>query len=89
MDCRQVDVSEMVSKMQGSAADLAKKAMIEIHNTFQSLPSEAGQLQPRLLLQIHDELLFEVPGPPLQPRVTLCWVDLCEAMMSAAFQQWG
>ena len=55
----------MVCKMQGSAADLAKKAMIEIHNTFKCLPSEAGQLQPRLLLQIHDELLFEVPGPPL------------------------
>lgn len=41
--------------IQGSAADLIKKAMIDIHG---ELP---GRFRARMLLQIHDELLFEVP----------------------------
>ncbi len=40
---------------QGSAADLIKKAMIEIHR---ELPRFDGA---RMILQIHDELVFEVP----------------------------
>ena len=41
--------------MQGSAADIIKRAMIDIHNW---LP-ESG-LDARMLLQVHDELVFEV-----------------------------
>ncbi len=41
---------------QGSAADLIKKAMIDIHRTLKSDGWKAT-----LLLQIHDELLFECP----------------------------
>jgi DNA polymerase-1 len=44
------------SPLQGSAADLIKIAMIRIHA---ALP--AAGLKARMLLQVHDELVFEVP----------------------------
>jgi DNA polymerase I len=42
--------------IQGSSADLIKIAMIEIHRDLQQ-----GRVRGRMLLQVHDELLFEVP----------------------------
>ena len=45
------------SPIQGSAADLIKVAMIRIHEAL-----EARRLSARMLLQVHDELVFEVPG---------------------------
>jgi DNA polymerase-1 len=45
------------SPLQGSAADLIKLAMIRIHRAMR----ERG-LASRMLLQVHDELVFEVPG---------------------------
>jgi DNA polymerase-1 len=44
------------SPLQGSAADLIKLAMIRIHDAI----SEEN-LRSRMLLQVHDELVFEVP----------------------------
>lgn len=44
------------SVVQGSAADLIKKAMIDVHREALRRGNEA-----RILLQIHDELLLEVP----------------------------
>ncbi len=44
------------SPLQGSAADLIKIAMIRIHA---ALPGSG--LEARMLLQVHDELVFEVP----------------------------
>ncbi|NQT07043.1 MAG: DNA polymerase I, partial [Candidatus Omnitrophica bacterium] len=41
--------------IQGSAADLIKKAMIEIDNDF-----KAKRLKSRMILQVHDELVFDV-----------------------------
>ena len=41
--------------MQGSAADIIKRAMIDIYNW---LPTSG--LDARMLLQVHDELVFEV-----------------------------
>jgi DNA polymerase-1 len=43
------------SPIQGSAADLIKIAMIRIDNAFRT-----RQLQSKMLLQVHDELVFEV-----------------------------
>jgi DNA polymerase-1 len=42
--------------VQGSAADLIKKAMIDLHREL-----GARRMASRLVLQIHDELLLEVP----------------------------
>ena len=42
--------------VQGSSADLIKMAMIEIHRVLLAARSPA-----RMLLQVHDELLFETP----------------------------
>jgi DNA polymerase-1 len=51
--------------IQGSSADIIKLAMIEVHNILQNY-------QARLLLQVHDELIFEVPPDEweeLQPKI--------------------
>ncbi|HWC51051.1 MAG TPA: DNA polymerase, partial [Nitrospira sp.] len=48
------------SPIQGSAADLIKVAMINVHRTLQQeLPDV------RMILQVHDELIFEVPEKEL------------------------
>jgi DNA polymerase-1 len=49
------------SPIQGSAADLIKVAMIRIHDALST-----HRLNARMLLQVHDELVFEVPGPELE-----------------------
>ena len=46
------------SPIQGSAADLIKIAMIRIDGALR-----AREMNSRMLLQVHDELVFEVPGP--------------------------
>ena len=48
------------SPIQGSAADLIKIAMIRIDDAFR-----AKQLESKMLLQVHDELVFELPPDEL------------------------
>jgi DNA polymerase-1 len=43
--------------IQGSAADILKKAMIDVHAALPSIA--AGRV--RMILTVHDELLFEAP----------------------------
>ena len=47
--------------IQGSAADLIKLAMIEIHRGLPAVSERA-----HMLMQIHDELVFEAPDPELE-----------------------
>lgn len=47
--------------IQGSAADVIKIAMISIFNAFNE-----KQLQSKMLLQVHDELVFDVYKPELE-----------------------
>lgn len=63
------------SVVQGTAADLIKIAMIRVHH---SLVREG--LQARLLLQVHDELLLEVPEAEIDQVQSL----VVHEMMGAA-----
>ncbi|MGI0105133.1 DNA polymerase I [Salinimicrobium sp. WS361] len=47
--------------IQGSAADIIKLAMINIHEKLQE-----GNYRTKMLLQVHDELVFDVYRPELQ-----------------------
>ncbi|MEM7160854.1 MAG: DNA polymerase I [Bacteroidota bacterium] len=49
------------SPIQGSAADLIKKAMIDIHREMNK-----RELKSRMTLQVHDELVFDVFKPELE-----------------------
>jgi DNA polymerase-1 len=53
-------------EIQGSAADLIKLAMLHIHRRLRR-----EQRQARMLLQIHDELVFEVPPEELDAVIAL------------------
>jgi DNA polymerase-1 len=44
------------SPLQGTAADLIKLAMIAIHRRLRD-----ERMQAQMILQVHDELLFEAP----------------------------
>ncbi len=61
--------------LQGTAADLVKRAMTRVDNLLQS-----GGYQSRLLLQVHDELLFEGPMDELNRLQS----QICQTMAAAA-----
>jgi DNA polymerase-1 len=60
--------------MQGTASDIIKKAMVSIHRRLRAEGRAA-----RLVLQVHDELLFEVPDVELSAIKELVREEMCGA----------
>jgi DNA polymerase-1 len=52
--------------IQGSAADLIKRAMVDIHRELHS-----GGHPSRMLLQVHDELVFETPRDAVETEAEM------------------
>ena len=50
--------------IQGSAADIIRRAMIRMDGAL-----EAEKLGARMLLQVHDELVFEVPSDEVEATI--------------------
>ncbi|MDO7597428.1 MAG: DNA polymerase I [Pseudomonadota bacterium] len=61
--------------MQGTAADIIKRAMIDIHHW---LTTENNSI--RMIMQVHDELVFEVPSD----QIDTAKVKIEQFMMNAA-----
>ncbi|MBQ0768727.1 MAG: DNA polymerase I [Bizionia sp.] len=57
--------------IQGSAADIIKIAMIAIYNAL-----EAGNYKSKMLLQVHDELVFDIYKPELEAMKTLIKTEM-------------
>ena len=66
--------SAINAPMQGTAADIIKRAMIEVHRWLQ------GQTHARLMMQVHDELVLEVA----EDRVDAVLRELRSHMVGAA-----
>lgn len=52
--------------IQGSAADIIRRAMIRMEEALAS-----DRLQAKMLLQVHDELIFEAPQDEVEATITL------------------
>ena len=61
--------------IQGGAADIMKLAMIRVHRSM----GEAG-LKARMLLQVHDELIFEVPIGELETLQEVVFREMPDAL---------
>ena len=57
--------------IQGSAADIIKVAMINIHKKLAE-----GNFKTKMLLQVHDELVFDVPKNELEDIKTLVKTEM-------------
>ncbi len=57
--------------IQGSAADIIKIAMINIHRKLNQ-----GNFKSKMLLQVHDELVFDVYKPELETLKTLIKIEM-------------
>lgn len=64
--------------IQGSAADVIKRAMIDVERELTS-----SKLAGRMILQVHDELLFEVPAKELDETRELVVKRMEEAVVLA------
>jgi DNA polymerase-1 len=63
--------------IQGSAADLIKMAMLSIHKELKN-----GNWGAKMILQVHDELVFDVPKVEVEKLSALIRDKMCHAMPS-------
>jgi len=68
------------SVVQGSAADLIKLAMIDLHQHIKTADPDSPLHNSKMILQIHDELVFETPTN-LAPKARELIVDRMEHAM--------
>jgi DNA polymerase-1 len=54
------------ARLQGSAADIIRRAMIRMEPEL-----EAAKLKAKMLLQVHDELIFEVPEKEVKDTIAI------------------
>jgi DNA polymerase-1 len=72
MDSKNRNVREFAERtaintpIQGSAADMIKLAMIRIHDRLKKMATPMFPQPARMLLQVHDELVFEVEKSALE-----------------------
>ena len=66
------------SVIQGSAADLIKTAMVNLHRRMQR-----EKLASRMLLQVHDELVFETPADAVENDARVIREEMENAMRLA------
>lgn len=64
--------------IQGSAADIIKRAMIRVPGVIKD-----AKLQAQMLLQVHDELLFEVPDDEVDKTIEVVKAAMEEAALPA------
>jgi DNA polymerase I len=71
----QVEREAINMEIQGSAADLIKKAMLNVHRRLKK-----EQRQTKMLLSVHDELVFESPPGEVDPVARLVREEMTGAM---------
>ena len=62
--------------VQGSASDIIKKAMIQIHDYLVD-----NGMRSRMLVQVHDELLFEAPDEEVE-QLTAAAKEIMEGALA-------
>ena len=60
--------------IQGAAADIIKIAMVRIHEKL-----KAGKYRSKMILQVHDELIFEVFEPELEEVKQMVLYEMSDA----------
>ena len=66
------------ARLQGTAADIIRRAMVRMDAALQK-----EKLSARMLLQVHDELVFEVPDDQVEKTLPVVKKVMEEAPMPA------
>jgi DNA polymerase-1 len=64
------------ARLQGTAADIIRRAMIRMDDALAK-----ARLNAQMLLQVHDELVFEVPDGEVEKTLPVVTKVMCEAPM--------